>query len=787
MKVSLFKSVFNTAPMATKEIFAALDRIRDGKSKNLIHKIRLEVNPEIQAELKKKLPVVCFNGVFLARKNDQIKKPSGLMIMDFDKLENPVEFKNSLSNDPYIFSTWISPTGKGVKALIKIPPTNKDDEFKGIFKAVKQKYPLMDDSGKDLARACFESFDPDIYINIESKKFIYVPDEINDFEMKIGVETNVPIKDQDEIANRLMVWFKKHYDSNNRNNSLYKLASAFNDFGVSITTTETYLNFFAEPDFNEKEIELIIKSAYKKTSQFGTRFFEDKPKREKIKNMVISGRSEDEINSEFTDIDKKKLKIEIEQVKKNIDISVFWEYDKKGDIKISPYRLKIFLESMDYYKYFPIDKSKPFIFITQKDNFINGVSEYEIKDMLMKNVVENNKIDVFNSLANQTRLFTPQFLSMLETANVEIQRDGEDFAMIYYQNNAIKVKKDCYEIYDYTELDGFVWEKQVIKRDFVKCDHHESMFRSFVWFISGQEVERYNTFKSIIGYLLHSYKTSANNRAIILNDEIISDAPNGGSGKGILINAIGHMKRLSVIDGKTFDFNKSFAYQTVSTDCQVLFYDDVKKNFEFERLFSQITEGFTIEYKNQGAVKLPVKDSPKLVISTNYTIKTNGGSFERRVFEIELSNYFNANHTPIDQFNTMLFDGWDDEEWSRFDMFMINCLQYYLENGLVKSKPKNLKTKKFINDTCQEFFDFIEDNNINLNTRIVKGEIYQKFKDENEELKWLSKRIFLKWIKIYSEFKGYAFEEGNTNGSRWFTLNDPNTPTIETQPTEAPF
>ncbi len=40
----------------------------------------------------------------------------------------------------------------------------------------------------------------------------------------------------------------------------------------------------------------------------------------------------------------------------------------------------------------------------------------------------------------------------------------------------------------------------------IDADHHESMFRSFIWFISGQEVERYDTMKSVIGYMLHSYK-----------------------------------------------------------------------------------------------------------------------------------------------------------------------------------------------------------------------------------------------------------------------------------------
>src|SRR5690606_37542738 len=139
-----------------------------------------------------------------------------------------------------------------------------------------------------------------------------------------------------------------------------------------------------------------------------------------------------------------------------------------------------------------------------------------------------------------------------------------------------------------------------------------------VWFISGQSKDRYNTFKSLIGYLLHSYKNSANNKAIILNDEKISDNPNGGSGKGLLTAAIGKMKKLSVIDGKNFDFGKSFPYQTVSTDTQVLSFDDARQNFKFEQLFSLITEGITLEYKAKDAIKLSIEDSPKIVISTNY-------------------------------------------------------------------------------------------------------------------------------------------------------------------------
>jgi hypothetical protein len=103
---------------------------------------------------------------------------------------------------------------------------------------------------------------------------------------------------------------------------------------------------------------------------------------------------------------------------------------------------------------------------------------------------------------------------------------------------------------------------------------------------------------------------------------------------------------------------------------------------------------------------------------------------------------------------------------------MINCLQYYLENGLVKSEPKNLMLRKAINETCQEFWDFAEDGGITLNTKLTKAEAYAKFREDNEELRFLTKRLFMKWVKRYADYKGYLYEEGNSNGSRWFAISN---------------
>ena len=81
-----------------------------------------------------------------------------------------------------------------------------------------------------------------------------------------------------------------------------------------------------------------------------------------------------------------------------------------------------------------------------------------------------------------------------------------------------------------------MWKRQIINREFKIPDHHDSVYRKIhladIWKICSG---RYNSLKSVIGYLLHSYKTSANNKAIIFNDETISENPNGGSGKGAVL------------------------------------------------------------------------------------------------------------------------------------------------------------------------------------------------------------------------------------------------------------
>jgi hypothetical protein len=770
--ITFFKSVKDTGAPFIRDIHTALDRIKNGKSKDDV----LEFRRTGDGSVKNKLTAVCFGGEFNNRTKKGCIKHSGFMVLDFDKFdteENTLKFKSELSENEYIYSCWISPSGKGVKALVKIPEDINGHKY--YFDAIREYFdhPNWDNSGHDICRVCFESYDPDLFLNEDSKIWTNkIEPELED----IGTFTpSVPVVSSSKIISSLLKWWEKKFGmvTGSRSNNLFKLASAFNDFGVMKSDCEGTLLQYEQPDFKAHEILKIIQSAYRNSANFGTKFFEDKPLKEKIEKSIRSGKNEKEIIKSYPELKKEDITKVIENVKDGMASEDFWEHDSKGKIKLSPYKFKRWLENENYFKYYP-NKTSGFTFIYKDKNLLEETSQEKIKDYTLKKILQRENIGQapYNFMASNTKYFHPDFLSLLDTADVNIKEDTADTSYLYYSNCVVEVKKDSIKQIDYLDIDGFVWKRQVIDRDFIQSDHHKSEFRRFIWLISGQDVSRYNSFKSVIGYLLHSYKTSANNRAIIFNDETISENPNGGSGKGLFWNALSKMKKVASIDGKNFEFTKSFPYQTVSADTQILVFDDVKKNFNFESLFSLITEGITLEYKGQDAIKLPVQRSPKIIITTNYTVGGIGGSFERRKFEVEMSTFFNANHSPLDEFGHMLFDDWDDAEWSRFDNYMHQCAQYYLTNGLTSYDFKNLSTRKFIKNTSFEFFEWVTD--YNFSNRMSKGEVFNNFLEEYPDYKKrLTNKTFKKWIDYYCQFKNYKLTEGNSNGVRWFTIEQP--------------
>jgi hypothetical protein len=669
--------------------------------------------------------------------------------------------KAKLTKDKYTFALFVSPSGDGLKCIVKIPANA--DKHKDYFLALEKHYASenFDKACKDIPRVCYESFDENIYINKASKVWDKLDEEIG--HRFIDKVPSVILMDGQEIINKLWVWFEKNHTMKvNRNSNLFILASAFNDYGVSEDSARHFCYKFIEKDFTENEIKRVVQSAYSKTSQFNTKYFEDNIKVNQIKNELKSGKPVSEIKKSFVGIN-------VEAIAEANPTDIFWYRTKSGKVQIDNYKYKVWLQENGFYKFYP-EGSESFVFIRVENNLIDNTTDVKIKDFVLNHLLTQKEFDIYQYMTNLPKFFKEDVLNTLDSTSVRFKNDTKETSYLYFKNCAIEVCKGGIKFIDYIDLDGFVWKKHIIDFEY-KESKTECDFMVFINNISGKDKSKELSIRSTIGYLLSSFKNASNNVAVILNDEMISENPNGGTGKGIFINAVSKLKRCSIIDGKNFSFQKSFPYQTVSADTQIIVFDDVIKNFPFENLFSVVTEGITLEKKNKDAIKIPVSKSPKVLITTNYAIAGDGNSFDRRKWEVEFAQHYKKAFTPQDEFGKLLFDEWTPKEWNNFYSYMIECLQIFIRDGLLKSEFNNLHIRQFIASTNFDFWDFVQQKKIPINERIDKQSKYTEFVDEYPDFKAkLKQRTFTGWINKYANFIGAEITEGHSLNVRWVQL-----------------
>lgn len=165
MEVTVFPKLLDTERFQYAKAEDILKGIRDGgKLRQAIDDLRqlALIDPDKANDEKKKLPIICWGGTFSKRANSALIKASGLMVLDFDKV--PLDFSEKLQADPYIWAYFLSPRGEGYKALVKIPVVENDADFKRYFATFKKRMPEVDESGKDIARACYFSYDPHMVV-----------------------------------------------------------------------------------------------------------------------------------------------------------------------------------------------------------------------------------------------------------------------------------------------------------------------------------------------------------------------------------------------------------------------------------------------------------------------------------------------------------------------------------------------------------------------------------------------------------------------------------------------
>lgn len=458
---------------------------------------------------------------------------------------------------------------------------------------------------------------------------------------------------------------------------------------------------------------------------------------------------------------------------------IFWN----GEGQISPHQLYDYFNSEGIGKYFFDEEKKKStepILVKITDNVVSSVSVGYLlemtKDYILNCTAETgNSGPILDSLHSRTSLFGDRNLKLLKTLALDFISDTPECGYFFFRNGVVQVFANEITLKPYSDFDQHVWESSIIPMDFTPVNHEEllksSDFMKFLFDLSvtensEQSSGRFISLASAVGYLIHRHKDPATTKAIILMDVYVNGQPNGGSGKTLLINSVGKVRKLSTIDGKKYDQREWFALSSVDLDSGVLLFDDVEKNFNLEQIFPLMTTGMLVRQKYKNHVFIPFEKAPKVAITTNYAINGTSNSFRRRMFEYEVSLTYSADYSPRDKFRHNFFDDWTAEQWNLFYNTMFQCLQVFLKNGLIDSEPISLNLTKLINKSCEEFVDWAE-NGIEPGIQYDKKKLYDSYvKAYPEYINRLKQRDFTYWLRAWGEYTKLIATESHSGEIR---------------------
>lgn len=469
---------------------------------------------------------------------------------------------------------------------------------------------------------------------------------------------------------------------------------------------------------------------------------------------------------------------------KNDDI--FWKLEKDKDGNVKGIRSIDYLKFIDLlyrlgFRRMDIDRTCIFVQIINH-RIVREVSHIQIADAFFNYIEELEEEDI-PYITHETLI--NKFLSSLGTyfnekllwrltprEPLQFNTDTREVKYMYFKNCYIEITKDKVTEKKYETLRKFIWESEVINRDFsLKYDKDEAVIRQFINKVCNEDSKRVLALKTITGYAVHNF-SECKLKAVILTDMTISEdgEANGRTGKSLYCKAIGHiisgnqdnanLKSYCEINGKDFNPAERYKYQRASLDTKVLVLNDVKRNFDMDVLYNDITEGVTVERKNQN----PFVIKPKIIITTNKTIKIEGDSSKDRVVEFEFSSFFSKENSPEKVFGHWFFRDWNPDEWRRFDTFMIECVQEYLKHGLIEPDQINLNMRKLYDHTCREFVEYMESLNIMDGEEFDKKQMYSDFIEGYPDYNngKLRQHRFSLWIKsftiLHPEFEAYNKE-----------------------------
>jgi len=419
------------------------------------------------------------------------------------------------------------------------------------------------------------------------------------------------------------------------------------------------------------------------------------------------------------------------------------------------------------------------------NNIVELVGIEEVSQKVINYVKSNfphdycviNRTDILDALIEKSITFyNDKILNHLTIYNIPLLIDTKSTSEIAFDNDIIKINKSGHLLISYDDYKNPLLKKQIIGRNFIEVKQKcQGGFSKLVWNLSNHSVKGFKVLCSILGYLMHRYKDPANPKMIILIDQVIAELETsmGGSGKSLLISALSHIRNLVEVSGKKFQSNQRFAFQRVDIWTDIVLVNDASKNENLENWYNILADGFMMERKYEKEQFIPYDYSFKLAMTTNHMIKQpEGNSSERRKHEVEVSDYYGKDLTPEQDFGHILFNDWNASEWNQFDNFMVFCLEYYLQFGLITPPIINILKRKLISEVGVALIECMDEKIQSGVTKFHKKDTYDEFiKGGYVDRKYIPQRnSFTRKLKKYFEYKELNHTETPSDSKKYFEL-----------------
>ena len=819
MMVSLFPQIKATTGGQSVEVEAVLESIRAGRWQREVEAVRRAESKTERRQLKMSLPYFTASGTFPGTRNDAgLAEHSGLVALDLDADHNPgldcAAVKAQLAQDTYTYACFVSAGGQGLCVLVPIPGTDHAGSFRSLAAYYREHYGLSVDSLGDVSRPRYVSYDPALFLNpaaclwedveAEPAKSRPTPPPPGGSHRRTS-QASYGEAALERAAGKVLAAAdgQKHVVLNKMSFLLGGVAASgfisiedarqvlqdaitrrgADDLKAAFRTIEDGLAAGRLKPALPHELQYHVRTRladgdpaeHIAAGIAGSEGLPQDPIAEAVGGIAAERRNQVSLLT-FWDLVESTTKRDA-PLKLQLNLTKYGKWLAENGFRQRSAGTKTQLVRLDGHIVRPLVRSglKAFVldYLDELPFEFDGIYRSQLEETVRR---------------QHLSLFEESGWEFLPFLSEDFARATESAGRFFYRNGWVQVTAAGVELRTYDQLPGLVWESQVLERPFPVLPMEEvdtAEFFRFLWHIAGHKEARLDGLLLFIGYYLHTFKDPSTPKIGVLVDELLGTEgqANGGTGKSLLFKAIGHIVEVVEVDGKGFDPRNAKALQQVTDATRVIFFNDWDTHrVPFDRLFNMATDTLTVDRLYSGQQSYGFEVSPKIGITTNGILSGQGGSHDRRKYELEVAPHYGPGHQPRDEFGHNFFSGWSPEEWARFDNLMLYCCHLFLkaDKRLVAPTSENLERRRLLTATSAGFVDFMDAQP--RGQVLYRTELLSAFRvAEGYDEKTFTPEKFGRWLTQYKElstdFQSGAESGGEHRNRRWIMLaKDKNTP-----------